>query len=124
LKKDKICQKITKHAFLRFGKKNSYVSDVLNTGNANLALDPERVQEIAAKNDRVLRSVNRVDPAGGYEEGVADLERDPFTLLDFVSEESFALLARQRPLLVLAEVVLGRWDEEEHLDEKKKQIDG
>ena len=38
------------------------VCDVLDVGDLQLLLDGERVQEVAAEDDRVGRGVHRVDP--------------------------------------------------------------
>ena len=73
---------------------------LLDLGDAQLFLNGEGVEEIAAEDERVLGGENGVDPAGGDEEGVALFDDNSATLLHLVSEEDVGLPARQCPLFV------------------------
>ena len=73
---------------------------LLDLGDAQLFLNGEGVEEVAAEDERVLGGENGVDPAGGDEEGVALFDDNSATLLHLVSEEDVGLPARQCPLFV------------------------
>ncbi len=68
--------------------------------DAQLFLYGERVEEIAAEDEGVLRGVDGVDPAWGDEESVAGFYNDAAALLHFVAEENVRLAAGQRPFFI------------------------
>ncbi len=53
-----------------------HLGHLLDLRHADLLLDGVRVEEVAAEDQRVLRGVDGVDPAGGDEERVARLQFD------------------------------------------------
>ncbi len=76
--------------------------------DAQLFLYGEGVEEIAAEDERVLRGVDSVDPAGRDEESVAGFYNDAAALLHFVAEEDVRLAAGQRPLFIFLKQKVSR----------------
>ena len=54
------------------------------------------MQKISPEHDRVLRRVDRVDPSGRDEEGVAGRKLNPEAIFDDVAEKNFALEQKLR----------------------------
>ena len=73
---------------------------LLNLCDPQLFLNREGVEKIAAKNERVARCVDRVNPPGGNEQRVAAVQDDAAAFLHHVAEENVGLFAGQRPFFI------------------------
>ncbi len=73
---------------------------LLNFCDSQLFLNREGVEKIAAKNERVARCVDRVNPPGGDEQRVAAVQDDAAAFLHHVAEENVGLFAGQRPFFI------------------------
>ena len=73
------------------------------------------VQKIATKNQRVLASINSMNPARGQHERPALLQNNALTLVHNIGQECVGLLAGQDPLFVLFQIGLGGRYEPENL---------
>lgn len=92
-----------------------YFGGVFDLSDAQLLLYSERMQEIAAKNQRILERINGVYPSGRNEKRVAFGQYDATAFFHSIAEKYIALFSGQHPLFVQLDIMLGRRNQPKNL---------
>ena len=113
----KVPQHLRKKGKSKLLRNTSYF---FNVSNLQLLFHGKTVEIISTKDQRILRSVDRMNPPRWNEKGVSGGQLYSAASLYQVTEESLRLLARQNPLLVSLQVVICWWYQEKYLQKTNK----